>query len=159
MKEQLEQKIVELIAWDRLDKPISSLSGKMKRKKPKLASEIDFPGKKNYFNNERVYARYEEVDNQKARGMREGVELFKERYPKQGEILEGLIKEKRVKREKHVYFGTVDDSRLTSEDYMNVMKDLGFTEYAAYNIYPELMKVSRKLQRARKDSERSVLIG
>jgi hypothetical protein len=39
------------------------------------------------------------------------------------------------------------------------MSDLGFTDHAAYNIYPEMMKISRKLQGARNEYERSVLIG
>jgi hypothetical protein len=48
--------------------------------------------------------------------------------------------------------------RLTADDYMNVMSDLGFTEATARTLYPELMDVSRKMSRQR-DEERSILVG
>jgi hypothetical protein len=48
--------------------------------------------------------------------------------------------------------------RLTAEDYIGVMTDLGFTEATAQRLYPELMNVSYKM--ARKGSqERSILVG
>ena len=36
MTEQIERQIIELIATDRIDIPVSSMSGKLKRKKPSL---------------------------------------------------------------------------------------------------------------------------
>jgi hypothetical protein len=51
--------------------------------------------------------------------------------------------------------------KLTAEDYLGVMENLGFSETSARNLYPELIEVSRNLSRrkARKDEERSILIG
>ena len=37
MTEQLERQFIEIVAMDRIDRPISSMSGKLKRQKPKLA--------------------------------------------------------------------------------------------------------------------------
>jgi hypothetical protein len=156
--EQTERKILELIAADRFEIPVSSLSGKLKRLKPKLATKIDlneFGGK---LNGQRVYARIEDEDNQKARGMKEAIELYKSQYPQQGAILQGMIDEVRIEKEKHLYFGINQGCRLTSADYMQVMSSLGFTGPQADSLYGTLIDVSRSISRKR-DEERSILIG
>jgi hypothetical protein len=48
--------------------------------------------------------------------------------------------------------------RITSNDYMGVMTDLGFTEATARDLYPELMDVSRNLAKQRDEGERSILV-
>ena len=154
---ELETKLIKLIATDRIEIPISSMSGKLKRQKPKIANSIEF-GKNTGYHGERCYARIENDDEQKARGMRDGIDEFSKRYPKYGTILNGLIEETRTQRETHLYFGMNDGCRLSEGDYMGVMKDLGFTETMSRNLYPELMQVSRNLSRKR-DEERSILIG
>lgn len=142
---------------DRIEIPISSMSGKLKRQKPKLAKTVDFENSKNY-KGERCYARIESVDLEKARDVREGIDEFSKEYPKYGKILEGLIAQKRTVRETHVYFGMQDGCRLTEADYMGVMQSMGFTETTSRNLYPELMAVSRNLSRKR-DEERRVMVG
>ena len=84
MKNDLERQIIELITADRLDVPISSMSGKLKRMKPKLAKDIELD---EFFEGDRTYARIEEDDRLKARGMKEGIEVFEAEYPKHGKIL------------------------------------------------------------------------
>lgn len=155
MDERLERQVIELIATDRIDIPISSMSGKLKRAKPKLAKAILIDGK---YKGERVYARIETDETMKARGMAEAIELFEGKFPRHGEILRGMIAEKRTIREINLYFGINDGCRLTADDYMGVMTNLGFTEVTARNLYPELMDISRKMARKR-DEERGVLIG
>jgi|SRR3989338_5653474 len=154
---ELETKLIKLIATDRIEIPISSMSGKLKRQKPKIANSIEF-GENTGYHGERCYARIENDDEQKARGMRDGIDEFSKRYPKYGTILNGLIEETRTQRETHLYFGMNDGCRLSEGDYIGVMKDLGFTETMSRNLYPELMQVSRNLSRKR-DEERSILIG
>ena len=156
--EVLERQLIELIAADRIDIPISSLSGKLKRLKPKLAAQVDITQYGNYFTGERVYARVETDETMKARGMKEGIEEFSKLYPRYGAVLTGLIEEKRIEKEVNMYFGINPGCKLTSEDYMGVMKNLGFSESGARNLYPELMDVSRKISRKR-DEERSILVG
>ena len=39
--EELERQLIEIVATDRIDVPISSMSGKLKRRKPKLAKAVD----------------------------------------------------------------------------------------------------------------------
>ncbi len=158
MIEQVERQIIELIATDRIDKPISSMSGKLKRKKPKLARAIDLGQWNGSFEGDRAYARLEESEGSKARGMKEGVAKFAEEFPRYGDILAGYIAEQRVIRETDLYFGMNEGCRITSNDYMGVMTDLGFTEATARDLYPELMDVSRNLAKQRDEGERSILV-
>jgi len=50
----IERQLIELIATDRIDKPISSMSGKLKRAKPKLAKLQPFV---DLFSNNRMFCR------------------------------------------------------------------------------------------------------
>jgi len=158
MTNKLESDLVQLVAMDRIEIPISSISGKLKRLKPTHAKAMDFSPYNGNFEGERVYGNVESVDKMKARGMKEAISEFSEEFPRYGLILKGKIEEKRAKRETHLHFGMYDGCRISSEDYMGVMTDLGFTESTARNLYPELMEVSRKLSRKR-DECRSILIG
>lgn len=158
MTNELERKIIEVIATDRIDIPISSMSGKLKRRKPKLAKDIDLINYKNKYVGERVYARIKSEDTMKARGMSEAIDLFVQEYPRHGQILKGLIEEERVKRETSLYFGVNEGCKLTSDDYIGVMTNLGFTDRVSKELYPNLMDISRNLSRKRQE-ERSILIG
>lgn len=156
--EGLERQVIQLIATDRIEVPISSLSGKLKRRKPKMAQEIQLP-ENNRYNGERVYARIQTDDEMKARTMKEAIAEFANQYPTHGKVLQGIIAEKRLQKEEHLYFGVNEGCRLTQEDYMGVMKDLGFGEVTAKGLYSELIEVSRNLARKRGNPERSVLVG
>lgn len=155
MDEKMERGIVELIAWDRIDIPISSLSGKLKRGKPKIGKDLGLEGK---YDGERAYARVETSNEQKARGMAEGIDKFCTKYPTEGKILSGYIAEQRKVSETHLYFGMNEGKRLTEDDYSGVLIKMGFSEGMARNMYPVLIEASRKISKAR-DEERSVMIG
>lgn len=155
--ENTERQIIELVAADRIGMPISSMSGKLKRRVEKLADEVSFPGRR--YEGERVHARIQEKDRQKARTMKEAIAEFADKYPSHGKILAGIMAEKRLQKEKHLYFGMNNGCRLTSADYMAIMTDLGFGEVTAERLYGELIDVSRNLARKRDEHERSVLIG
>jgi hypothetical protein len=156
MTQELERQLIEIVAMDRIDRPISSMSGKLKRRKPKLAQAVELP-RRNY-QGERVWAKVSDKDRQKARGMKEGIAKFEDQFPKYGKILRGYIEEQRTIRETHLYFGMREGCRITSTDYMGVMKDLGFSPTVAERLYPELMDISHKLARKRDETERSILI-
>lgn len=155
--ENLEKRVIGLIAADRLDIPISSLSGKLKRMKPKLANAIELPTGR--YDGQRVYARVEPEDKMKARTMTEAVDAFCTEYPKYGEILTRMIEQERSVREVHLYFGMQEGCRLTSEDYLAVMSSLGFTESQANALYTPLMDASRSISKKRAEGERSILVG
>lgn len=158
MTEELERQIIELMATERIYRPISSMEGKLKRARPKIAKALDLSPYKDNFQGERVYARLEETPGTKARGTSEGVAKFCKKFPRQGTTLLGYIAEQRAIRETNMYFGVNEGRRLTSDDYMGVMKGMGFTEATSNSLYPELMDVSRKLEKKRGDRERSILI-
>ncbi len=158
MTENLEGQIIEIIATDRIDVPISSMSGKLKRAKPKLAKAVNLGEYEGNFEGDRVYARIEDEDKSKARGMREGIEVFSEKFPRYGKILNGIIEEHRVRRESHLYFGMYEGCRMTTGDYLGVLTNLGFSEGMAKKLYPELIDISRNLSRKRCE-ERSILVG
>jgi hypothetical protein len=160
MTENIERRVIDLVATDRIYVPLSSFDAKLKRSRPKMAHGINsFDGYDNGFEGDRAYARTENRDVQKARGMRDGVNEFSQRYPKYGKILNGIIEEKRTQRETHLYFGMNEGKRLTKDDYVNVMTDLGLSEQRAQEFYPIVMDISRNLTRKRKETERSILIG
>jgi hypothetical protein len=158
MTESIEKQVLGLIATDRVYIPVSSMDGKLKRTREKLAKGIDLTVGDS-FEGERTYAHVDTTDKMKARGMRAGIVKFAEEFPRHGTILNGYIEEQRALSETHLTFGMYDGCRITSDDYMNVMTDLGFSEGMAGALYPELMNVSRKLSRARPGEERSILIG
>jgi len=157
---KIEKKVIEVIATDRVYKTISSMSGKLDRKRPKLAKAIDLSDFDNRFVGERAYARVETDDTmKKSRTLRKAIDEFAEKYPRHGKILNGMIEEERAARETCLYFGVNEGCKLTADDYIGVMTDLGFTQATAIRLYPELMDESRKLARKRQETERSILIG
>jgi len=159
MTEKLERQLIEIVALDRIDKPISSMSGKLKRRKPKLAKAVDLSDFKNHYDGNRVWARVQYDDKLKARGMKEGIEKFESQFPKYGRILRGYIEEQRTIRETYLYFEMQDSCRITSNDYLGIMQDLGFSQAISKRLYPELIDISRKLSRKRDEIEKSILIG
>jgi hypothetical protein len=159
MNEKLERQLIEIVALDRIDKPISSMSGKIKRRKPELARAVDLFDFKNHYDGDRVWARIQYDDKLLARGMKEGIEKFESQFPKYGRILRGYIEEQRTIRETHLYFGMQNNCRITSKDYLGIMQDLGFSRSISERLYPELMEISRRLSKKRNETERSILIG
>ncbi len=159
----LQRKILELIATDRIAIPIKSIAGKIDRTRPKLGKEINSAGFEGEFVGDRCYARVEVENVEKSRRISEAVEEFCQEHPRYGDILKGKIAEKRVQAETHLYFGMNQGCRLTSEDYMQVLTNMGFTPATARGLYSELIEVSRKISRKRvqfqEETERSVLIG
>ncbi len=156
----MEEQIIKLVAQDRIEIPLSSMYQKLKKAKKGhaqgLASKLDEDSKE--FEGTRVFAYTTEEDKERARGMKEAVAEFCTEFPKYGTILKGKIAEKRVRSEEHLYFGVNPGSRLTADDYMEVMQSIGLSEGTARSLYPELMDISRKLSRSR-DEERSVIVG
>ncbi|VVB78406.1 Uncharacterised protein [uncultured archaeon] len=158
MENNIESRIVDLVAIDRISIPIKSMAGKIDRQRSKIAKSLDLSEYDNFFLGDRVYANVEYEDKMKARGMRQGIQLFCKEFPSYGQILNGMIQEQRALSETHLYFGMNPECRITREDYMNVMRNLKFSESTSQSLYPVLMDVSRKLSRARNE-DRGILIG
>jgi len=154
-----EQSVLELIAMDRIEIPLSSLYQKIKRDKKGQANQVVAQlGDKTKYNGERSNAYLVDEDKEKARGMKEAVVEFADEFPKYGKILAGKIAEKRVKTEKHLYFGINEGCKLTGDDYIAVMTSLGLSESTARSLYPDLMELSRKLAK-RQGEKRRIIVG
>ncbi|MEK6856321.1 MAG: hypothetical protein AABX66_04150 [Nanoarchaeota archaeon] len=154
-----EKQVIELIAKDRLSIPLSSMYQKIgKRKKADAEGLAQILGLKNRFETERVYAYAEDEDKMKARRLKEAVSEFQTRYPEAGANLNSIIEEQRMQAERHLYFGVRNGARLTTDDYIGVMRSLGLSEQVARNLYPDLINVSRKLASSKEES-RSILVG
>lgn len=154
----MEQKVLELIAKDRIHIPVSSWEGKLKRARKSIALNIADEMKDSRYAGERVYAYVKDEDKERARGAKEAIAEFAKEYPQYGKILLGKIAEKRIRSEQHLYFGINPNCRLTADDYIDVMQSLGLSEATARNLYPDIMDVSRKLE-AKRDEERSIIVG
>lgn len=154
-----ERQVIELIAKDRMEIPLSSLYQKVKRQKKSDATGLaGILGTEQRFESDRVYAYAEDEDKQKARKMKEAVAEFQTRYPEAGANLQGIIEEKRMQSERHLYFGVHKGARLTTDDYVGVIQSLGLSEQVARNLYPNLLTISNKLAKAREE-ERCILVG
>ena len=153
-----ESKIIELIALDRLNIPLSSMEQKIRR--GRLSEAKNIAGMVGYegFETDRVFAYVKEDESQKARGMRDAINEFSNEFPKYGEILRGKIAEKRAVKKDNLYFGVQEDSRLTKNDYMTAMESIGFTDHMSHRMYPILMEVSRNLKQKRNEN-RNIIVG
>ena len=154
----MEQNIIQLIAQDRLEIPLSSMYQKVKKDKQSHAKSLAERLDGRSFTGERTYASVTREDKERARGLKEAVAEFAAEFPKYGRILLGKVAEKRVLAEQHLYFGVNNGCRLTTDDYVGVLQSLGLSETAARNLYPSLINVSRKLEKEREE-ERSVIVG
>ena len=154
----MEQEILQLIARDRLEIPLSSMYQKVKKAKQRDAKSLAERLEDARFDGERTYAFKESEDKERARGMKEAVAEFAQEFPKYGQILLGKVAEKRTLAEEHLYFGVQQGCRLTTDDYISVMQSVGLTESVARGLYPDLINVSRKLAKAREE-ERSIIVG
>ncbi|MFH1248731.1 MAG: hypothetical protein V1660_01110 [archaeon] len=157
MTQRIENKVIGLIAVDRIDISLSSMHQKLARKRKSLAESVAESVVDSY-SSERVFADVITEDNNKARGYKEGVKEFASQYPKYGKILSGMIEQKRSEKDTYLEFGINPGKKLASGDYITVMTGIGLTENQAIKMYPAISEVSRKLQNA-KDERRSILLG
>ncbi|MEM2956315.1 MAG: hypothetical protein QW041_01955 [Candidatus Pacearchaeota archaeon] len=155
-----EKAVRKLIATNDLRIPFSSIYQKIKAYENNIASGVQgYVNEKADFGNS-VIAYIEYKDKNVARGMREGIEEFKKQYPRYGAILEGLIQEKRIKREIHLIYRLNEGYKLHDNEYVSVIKDVaGLNDLEAEKIFPEIMKVSDRLKKKRKEGLREILIG
>jgi hypothetical protein len=156
MTQGIENKVIGLIAVDRIDISLSSMHQKLARKKKSLADGIADIVTESY-SGERAYADVITEDNNKARGYKEGVKEFSKQYPKYGKILIGMIEHKRAQKDTYLEFGLNSGKKLSSQDYITVMKSVGLTDSQAMKMYPVVSEVSRKLADAKTES-RTILL-
>ena len=154
---ELETTVREMVAYDILSKPLSSLGQKAGRRRDKLAQEsAGLLRQGDEF--ERVIAYVEHRDEEKARTMRDGIESFKDAYPRYGKILEGMIQDKRVESNRYLVYGVAKGCTLGVGEYRNVMKDIGLNPLEADAMYPHLLQISERLGKAGEYELRNILL-
>lgn len=156
-RNDLEITVRDMVAFDILSKPFSSLGSKAYRRRDALAEDVALlvaTGERA----ERIVAYVEIREEERARTLREGINTFKDEHPRYGAILEGLIEEKRKRSNQYLVFGIAPDFRLGAEDYRRVMKDLGMTTVQADSIYPHLLEISARLGKAGENATRDILL-
>ena len=158
-----ESDVRKLVAYDNLDIPLCALHNRVDRKHGKLARALEAPiDAGENFGCANVAVVYE--DKKKARAMRDGVNQFCDKYPSEGRELQKMISSKRTIRETHLHYGIPEGRRISSQDYVQAMVDVGLTQTQAEAFYPKVLDVLRTLQRLRGKKTtsaglRDVLIG
>jgi hypothetical protein len=155
---EIEKFVRWLISSDILYRPLKSLGEKGLRRLNKTAKEICDLLKEGEEIGERVFAKIEEKEEEKARTLREGIDAFKKEYPKEGEILEKMISEKRKQSNKYLIYGLQENFKLGEEDYIRVMMDLGFERREASAVYPHIIAISERLGKAKAQVQRKILV-
>ena len=155
-RSDLEQKVRRLVSADIIYRILKSLGERGVRRLDKRALEIVqlLDGEEN----ERFFSEVEEIDEEKARTLREGIDEFKKGYPKYGEILEKNISTKRTEKNKYLVYGVKRGFHLPEEDYLQVMMDLGFERREASSLYPHILAISKRLGKANEHTKRKILI-
>ena len=155
-----EKAVRKLIATNDLRIPFSSIYQKIKAYEDNVASGVQGYVNENADLGNSVVATVSSEDKMVARGMRKGIDEFKKQYPNYGAILEGLIQEKRLESEIHLKYGFNNGYKLHDNEYVSVIKDVaGLNDLEASAMFPEIMKVSERLKRKKKEGLRDILVG
>jgi len=161
-RSDLEKLVRKLVAINNIRTPLSSLYQKGKKTEGEYAQGIYNllmqSGKKADLGNS-IVAYIEDKDKKKARGMEAGIKEFSKKYPKYGQILKKIVKNKRKASEIHLRYDIKEGYILADSEYVSVIKDLGLTNQEAAHIYPELISISGRLRKKNKKGPRSILIG
>ena len=155
---ELEKRVRKSIAGDITSKVLKSLGDKGDRRLKKGAKEIVNLLNEGEEPNYRFCVEIKKTKEEKARTLREGINAFKKKYSRYGNILEGLIAEKRIKRNKNLVYRLNKGYKLSEEDYVQVMMDLGFEKREASAMYPHILAFSERLGKADEQLERTILI-
>ncbi|MEW6063209.1 MAG: hypothetical protein AB1571_02470 [Nanoarchaeota archaeon] len=153
---EIERYVRNMVAFDIMEKPLSSLGDRVKRRKEKAAKEIADLLKEGEEKEERIFVRIEKLDEEKARTLKEGIDEFSNKYPKYGKILNDLIEEKRTRKNKYLIFGLNEGYRLGVEDYIRVMIDIGFTREEAGAVYPHIKEAYIRLKLAKSKDKKPI---
>ncbi|MBI2046707.1 hypothetical protein HYT26_00890, partial [Candidatus Pacearchaeota archaeon] len=100
----------------------------------------------------------EKPEEMKARTQNEGIDEFCKKYPQYGKILNGLIEEKRMGRCNYLVYRLKEGYKLSEEDYVKVIRDLGFDEREAAAIYSHILSYSERVGKAGESNERTILL-
>jgi hypothetical protein len=127
VKSKLEQAIENMIILKRVTSPSGTVSDRAKRLFDKQAEDAAkrLKNRQELPENSHLTARYRIKNQSRARGMRLGIERFKQEYEEEGPVLQSYIDEQREVRMSHIEFGIDPEHDLEREFYVEVIKSLG----------------------------------
>ncbi len=146
MAKSRAQELTEFIIASRtIGAPLRSLGDRAKRRDEKrrdqlygILREVDGVN----FQGEIVRSNITWEDDNKARGMKLGVEEFRQRHPVYGKRLQAMIDEHRKVRRAHLHVGFSGKEDLPREVYMAVLEDMGITGKLAGRVYDDAIAIS-----------------
>ena len=156
--EQIEKNIEDLIAYDRIKSLYSSFSQRAERREKDLAYGIynQIARDEKIPTDSKVFASITDITESNARGMKDGMQEFKKRYPDYGKILEGLIEEKRDEREVYLNFG-IAGKELPDAAYLRTFRDLGIDSEGAHKVYATV-EIFESIKKKKQDNNARKLL-
>ncbi len=156
---EIEKRVRRLIASDITYRVLQNLGNKgIRNLDKKVTGILEYIVEKEIIG-DRVFAEVVyEPEDKKARKISEAISIFKEKHTKYGKILQNLIDEKRKQESNYLIYGLKQGFKLSEEDYVQVMIDLGFEKREASSIYPHVLSISERLKKADEQAERKILI-
>ena len=127
MPKYLDAAVEALVAYETVARPLDALSKRSKRVRDEVVPSVVGSLRRGNKVDGPCYARLEIKTSQLARGMRDGIDLFCEKHPKYGKILNECIQEKRDQRRTSLIFGG-DFDEIPDEVYHEVLMDIGIPE-------------------------------
>ncbi len=116
-----------LVAYETIARPLDALAKRSKRVRDVIVPSVTHALRRGQHVDGPCYARLETKSSQLARGMREGIDAFKEAHPRYAGELENFIQEKRNQRRTRLVFGG-DFDEIPDEVYHDVLMDVGIAE-------------------------------
>ncbi len=156
---EIEKYVRGLVSADITYRPLKSLGEKGVRRIDKKAEDLAGLLRKGEEKGNRIEARIEErPEEEKARTLNEGIDEFCKKYPPYGKILKGLIEEKRIERRNYLIYNIKEGYKLSEEDYIKILEEIGFNKREAASIYPHILAISERLGKAGENLERNILL-
>jgi hypothetical protein len=155
---EIEKHVRKMISIDILCRPLKSFGEKGIRSLDKLAKNTSDLLEQGKDIGDRVNVEIKELEEKKARTLKEGIDEYSEKHPQQGKELKRIIAEKRKKRNKYLVYGLEEDYKLGEEDYIKVMINLGFSSREAAAIYSHILNYSERMGKAYENTERKILL-
>ncbi|MCK4522147.1 MAG: hypothetical protein KAU20_06235 [Nanoarchaeota archaeon] len=163
MRNRLTIATENLVAYRRVIAPLSSLYKKADRRMEPIVEDVygRLAAGEKLSEGARVIADIETKRKEaRARTMRGAIDEFKEKHPRYGGILEGLIEEKRKKENIYLVYGRVGEADLPVSAYVKVLRELdtnlGISD--ATKLYKSLSDIADRLEIKRKEGLERVLI-
>src|SRR3989344_3879475 len=144
-KTKLEQAVENMVAFKVITSTTGSISDRAKRKLEAFGSEVYDRLKEDQKVSEDavVEARIRWEDKMVAKGMKLGIQEFKQQYPQEGEVLQQIIDTHRGARRAYIDFNAREE--LPQDFYLDVIKSFGLTPRQAIKVYEAVMTLQESL--------------